>query len=336
MIRHYMDISRLGPGLLVCMALLHGELSAAEWLQRGEVEFGAGYVFDDEYRFGRYNGLTDDGAVAVLNADVQRRREDVSEADVNELRGDFEDRVPRHPLVIARTPFRNTGSDRLKLPSGWVDGSTTGDMTALDASLRKFDIETERKRFGLGAYWLPKPNWKTRIRFSRDEKDGTDVTGGAIGQGFGPGAGGVRSSILPEPVDYKTDQVDATADYVKGKGQFQLAYRYSGFSNDNRSLTWDNPFATGGGGPGPGPAVSDIGRIALAPDNHYHQAEWRALVRLADPGRGFRAGLRQSRLRQPGPAGQLAGCRRADHQRLPAAACPAAAKAAAHRQLPLL
>ena len=78
MIRHHLDISRLGPGLLVCMALLHGELPAAEWLQRGEVEFGAGYVFDDEYRFGRYNGLTDDGAVAVLNADVQRRREEMA------------------------------------------------------------------------------------------------------------------------------------------------------------------------------------------------------------------------------------------------------------------
>lgn len=292
MIRHYMDISRLGPGLLVCLALLHGELSAGEWLQRGEVEFGAGYVFDDEYRFGRYNGLTDDGAVAVLNADVQRRREDGAyqylEADRlgidsryfefgSGIQGkyglQFEyNQIPNNMFDTARTPFRNSGSDRLKLPSGWVDGATTGDMTALDASLRKFDIETERKRYRLGAYWKPKSNWMTRIRYSREDKDGVDVTGGAIGQGFGPGAGGVRSSILPEPVDYKTDQVDATADYVKGKGQFQLAYRYSGFSNDNRSLTWDNPFATGGGGPGPGPAVSDIGRIALAPDNHYHQA----------------------------------------------------------------
>jgi hypothetical protein len=290
-------------------------LAADDWVTQGEVEAGAGYVFDDEYRFGRYNGLTDDGAVAVINADIQRRRDDGAYQRLEADRLGIDSRylefgagiqgryglsldynqIPNNQFDTARTPFRGVGSDRLALPADWVDAETTGEMTALDASLRDFDIETERKRYGLGAYWLPKANWKTRIRFSREERDGTDVIGGAIGRGFGLGRGGVRSSILPEPVDYETDQLDVTADYVRDKGQLQLAYRYSGFSNDNRSLTWDNPFISGAGGGGggggqgggqgggggtgtgagavdPGGAVSDTGRIALAPDNQFHQA----------------------------------------------------------------
>ena len=309
------DIRRLVPGLLVCATLPHGTPFAQEWHQQGQIEFGAGYIFEDEYRFGRYNGMTDDGAIAVTDADVQRRRQDGAyqylEADrlgldsrYLELGGGIQgkygvqfdyNQIPNNMFDTARTPFRGVGSDRLTLPAGWDDGATTGEMAALDASLRSFDIETERKRYGLGAYWLPKANWKTRIRFSREQRDGTDVIGGGIGRGFGVGRGGVRSSILPEPVDYETDQLDATADYIRGDGQLQLAYRYSGFSNDNRSLTWDNPFDSGAGGGGggggqgggqgggggsgsgpgavdPGGAVSELGRIALAPDNQYHQA----------------------------------------------------------------
>ena len=159
------DIRRLVPGLLVCATLPHGTPFAQEWHQQGQIEFGAGYIFEDEYRFGRYNGMTDDGAIAVTDADVQRRRQDGAyqylEADrlgldsrYLELGGGIQgkygvqfdyNQIPNNMFDTARTPFRGVGSDRLTLPAGWDDGATTGEMAALDASLRSFDIETERK-----------------------------------------------------------------------------------------------------------------------------------------------------------------------------------------------
>ena len=205
--RHTWNPGRLGLCLLAGAGLLQTSAIAADWLQQGEVEIGAGYVFDDEYRFGRYNDLTDDGAIALINADVRRRRDDGAyqylEADRLGLGSRYLEtgagiqgkyglqfdynQIPSNRFDSARTPFRNVGSGKLSLPPGWVDGSTTGDMTTLDSSLRHFDIETERKRYGLGAYWKPKSRWTTRVRYSREDRDGTDVTGGAIGQGFGPG-----------------------------------------------------------------------------------------------------------------------------------------------------
>lgn len=40
---------------------------------RSEIEFGAGYVSDDSFRFGKYNGLEEDGAFGVLNLDINGR-----------------------------------------------------------------------------------------------------------------------------------------------------------------------------------------------------------------------------------------------------------------------
>ena len=76
MLRKRRPAISLGLCLLAAVMRSETSLAADDWVTQGEVEAGAGYVFDDEYRFGRYNGLTDDGAVAVINADIQRRRDD--------------------------------------------------------------------------------------------------------------------------------------------------------------------------------------------------------------------------------------------------------------------
>lgn len=275
--------------LTLCLPGVTGPAVAQEWEQTGEFELGAGYVMDSEYFFGRYTGLSSQKPIAIVNGEVMRRREDAAwqylEADnlgidSRHLEGSagiqgkygffFEyDRLPNKLFDTSQTPLNGAGSDNLTLPAGWVRGTTTGTMPQLNSSLHNFDIETERDRYRLGALWRPASRWSTKLVFKHEEKDGTGVQGGAIGNGFGQGAGGVRSTVLPLPIDYKTNQIDATADYARDRGQLRLAYRYSGFDNDNRSLTWQNPFTTGG--PGGGGGVSTVGRLALAPDNQLHQ-----------------------------------------------------------------
>ena len=86
---------------------------------------------------------------------------------------------------------------------------------------------------------------------------------------FGTSGGNPAAAIVPEPVDYETDQIDVVLGYLGKKGQFELGYHLSLFRNDKTSLTWENPFT------GPwAPAASfpaGLGRLGLPPDNEAHQ-----------------------------------------------------------------
>jgi MtrB/PioB family decaheme-associated outer membrane protein len=61
-----------------------------------------------------------------------------------------------------------------------------------------------------------------------------------------------------------TDQVDWSARYETARGSIGLSYFGSFFSNKRVDLAWDNPFSAIAPG-------ADLGRSALAPDNHFNQ-----------------------------------------------------------------
>ena len=73
-----------------------------------------------------------------------------------------------------------------------------------------------------------------------------------------------NSAQLVEPVDYVTDEVEASVAYTTGKWQSKLAYYGSFFNNKHQSLTWQNAY---------NPIVpgADAGQLALPPDNQFHQ-----------------------------------------------------------------
>jgi len=239
----------------------------------GSVEVGAGSVSDKSAEFGQYNGLHKKGGYLIGDGSVRSRGEDGAYwnldaanlgLDTRSINGEGGkqgsyklhlnyDETTHRIWDGAQTPFAGTGGASLTLPVGFASPTTTA--MPLAGAMQQADLFTQRKQVGLGASWNRTQQWEYAVNFRHETKDGNILrTGGAF---F------VNSTQLVEPVDYVTDQVDASASYSGKKFQLKLAYYGSKFGNGNHSLTWDNPYT---------PLAGEIaGRLALAPDNQFHQ-----------------------------------------------------------------
>lgn len=240
----------------------------------GEVELGAGYVSDDSFKFGEYNGLFEKGAYFIGNATARYRDEDADYMDlfIRDLglekrsigieggrQGKYKlflryDEIPHYISDTAETPYLGNGSDLLTLPPGWVRAGTTAGMTELATSLHQVDLKTKRKRADVGMAFTPTSNWEYKLKYRHEVKDGQIATAGAF---F------FNAAQLIKPVDHVTDQVDASVTYMTKKWQTSVAYYGSFFKNNNDSLTFDNAYTSGFG--------ADTGQLALAPDNQFNQ-----------------------------------------------------------------
>ena len=242
-----------------------------------EIELGIGYVSDDAYKFGRYNGLQTQGPFVI--GDIKAREFDEDgrfwsvrgtnlglESRYLRLEGGVQgshkffleyDELPNYKNNTVQTPFTGIGNNNLTLPSGFDIN------TNLDANLNSFELETRRKRAKVGAIFVPKEHWQFDIDFSHENKQGVDATGAAIHTDTDSSKGKIgntTTSLLPEPIDQDTDMVNATLRYAGDGGQVDFKYHMSLFDNNNDSLRWDNPF---------NPSAS--GSMSLAPDNEFHQ-----------------------------------------------------------------
>jgi MtrB/PioB family decaheme-associated outer membrane protein len=236
---------------------------------------GAGYVSDDSAKFGEYTGLNEEGAYVVADAQGRYRTKDGLWVDLSAVDLGLDSRyvgieggkqgayqlhlsykqLPHNISDTAVSPFIGFGTDSLTLPSNWVPAGTTGTMPALAGSLRLVDLETERRLFDLGGSLTPVKHWAFAVNFRHEEKTGTRGTGGSFI---------FNDSLLPMPVDYKTDQIDVSAAYSVARFQARIAYYGSIFKNDDDAFTWANPYV---------PLVNGgtTGRLALAPSNQFHQ-----------------------------------------------------------------
>ena len=117
-------------------------LVPAEFISKpiiNEIELGLGYVSDDAYKFGRYNGLQTQGAFLV--GDIKARSFDEDgrfwsvrgtnlglESRYLRLEGGVQgshkffleyDELPNYKNNTVQTPFTGIGSNNLTLPSGF-------------------------------------------------------------------------------------------------------------------------------------------------------------------------------------------------------------------------
>jgi len=260
--------------LLIFFSLLSFELTPAvvfgqenDTSKNREIELGAAYVSDDSYRFGRYNGLTDEGPYAIANIKTDQYFENGSFLSIRGtnlgldsrylrletgLKGNQEyfleyDQLPAYKNNTPTTPYFAAGTDKLLL-------------NPLNTQV-PFDIETERRRFGLGVDFFIKNRWKLDVAYRHETKDGTDTTGSAMAPlKHGGFISRTTGALLPEPINYKTDIMDVALNYDTAKAQLQFAYHGSFFSNDDESLSWQDYFDP-----------VRYGQMALAPDNQLHQ-----------------------------------------------------------------
>lgn len=259
-----------------------------------EAELGIYYLDDDAYRFGKYSGLTDDGAYALLDfrwekrpawnsgdpirwrlqgwrlgLDSRRLEFDWSHMGKQRLRFDYR-QIPNNGFRDGMTPYQGLGSGVLTLPSNWAiaNGSNnTRGFLNLGENLRPFEMRTERKSFTLSYALKVAPNWKMAIDFRHDDKDGKRDAWGVIGHGLTS----ARSVEIPAPVDWTTDNIELMFHYASGRLRLGGGVYASFFNNGTSSLTWQNAFGKVGNW-APGIAYPDgSGRMALEPDNSYLQ-----------------------------------------------------------------
>ena len=246
---------------LTIPSLLFAEDLAEEVKQlsrtESEIELGAGTVSDDSFKFGDYRGLGEAGGYGIANLRVLDRNADgtgyfeITGRDLGlssrslkiegGAQGDYSlrleyDELPKLHSDSYQTPYIGAGSTNLTLPAGWVvgaQGTGTTAMTQLNASMQDFDVETQRKKLGLGLTKQLGGGWDTVVNLKQEHKEGTKL----IGAVFGNSGGNPRATILPEPVDYTTDQFEALLRYTSQRLQFQFGYYGSLFKNANNGLT---------------------------------------------------------------------------------------------------
>lgn len=237
----------------------------------GDAGAAALNVSDDSARFGDYTGLDESGAYLNADADLLYRADggytvsvlaqdlglDSRSLDLQAgRRGHWVvdlswDEIPRRLDDSVQTVYSGLGSSRLTLPSSWVRGNFTSDLAALDANLRDFTLGWDRTTLGLGFEFVQSKRLRYELDVSSQTKEGSGLTWGSfIG----------TAADLVKPLDYQTDRVDAALVYTGANWNVRVGYYGSFFSNQDTALTWDNPF----NGP-------DQGRMAMAPDNLYHQ-----------------------------------------------------------------
>lgn len=182
--------------------------------------------------------------------------------------------LPHYWAYGYESPLLGLGTENVVVPPGWVGGATTAAMAAqINANMRPFKVKTDRETLGVGANKFINDRWEVVASFRRDEKEGDKLIGAVIGTT----GGNPRAAILPEPVDWTTDQVEIFARYSYEKLQFQVGYYGSFFRNDHDALRWQNPYSgVAGWAPAAGfgtavPGAVPFGQLALPPDNQFHQ-----------------------------------------------------------------
>lgn len=242
---------------------------------RGEIELGFGNLSDSALKYGKYNGLYEEGVFGIANARADYTNEkgqffnlnlrnlalDNASANISGgVQGDFEIYFNYKELLTTEghqlsSVFTNSGSENLALPNDWTAIGQSGDV---NTPLFPVDLQTDRQRFNLGGLFIPAKHWEASIDFQRDKRSGNKRTAGAF---F------FNSVEMLEPVDYLTDEVELSATYTNRKLQSRFSFYASTFKNDKPSLTWPNVF---------GQIVSgaDRGQLALPPDNSFQQVRF--------------------------------------------------------------
>src|SRR5215510_12557128 len=140
---------------------------------------GVGYVSDDSAKFGEYTGMDEQGTYVIADVDGRYRGKeglwlDLSAVDLGldsrffglegGRQGEYQlhlsyKQLPHNISDTATAPFLDIGTTSLALPSNWIPASTTDAMTALDASLRGTDFDTERRLIDVGGALTPVKHW---------------------------------------------------------------------------------------------------------------------------------------------------------------------------------
>jgi MtrB/PioB family decaheme-associated outer membrane protein len=259
-----------------------------------EVEVGVYVLDDDAFRYGKYSGITDDGAYALfdfrwekrpewnsgdairwrlqgwrLGLDSRRLEFDWSQMGKQRFKFDYR-QIPNNKFRDGLTPYEGLGSSDLTLPGGWAvtDGNSwTSGFVNLDDYLKPFKVQSERKSMTLAYDIKISSHWNMAFDFRHEIKDGVRNTWGLFGSGWSS----ARSVEIPAPIDWTTDNFTVMFNFADGRIRFGAGLYASFFNNDAPSLSWQNAYGKVGNWDQGVAFPNGTGLMALEPENSYLQ-----------------------------------------------------------------
>ena len=251
-------LSAFGPG--PARAADDDEIAAVT-KPESEVAVGAGYVFEDNQRFGQFNGLRDKGWYGLLDFNFVRR----DDATGTWLRFfgrnvGFDDRELR--LSAERQGNWRFFVDFNQIPNfipftvtTGLAGIGTANQAINGAPFASFDLETKRNIWTAGFGKDLPAGFDFQVKYQNQKKEGSRLWGQG---GFGsPPGGGIN--FLTDPIDYDTSILEATVGYANERLQLRGGYYGTWFDNSNLALNVTN-------------GVTGLSPMALPPGNQSWQA----------------------------------------------------------------
>lgn len=257
-------------------------------------------------KFFEYRDVPSDVIFNALNLDVQKgttfavvRASRIRQADARyELSigqyGTYQlelgyDRTPHRFSFTGQTLYTDGGAGILSFPDGLQtllqntvgDGSANSTllMPAARALLKTFltgahgiPLEIQRNKYSLNFSVTPSVPLTLNLNASSETRNGSRALGTALGTSY--------TIELPEPIQYTTSQINASAELSKKWGTVQAGYYLSLFHNEVESLTWDNPYRLTSQFMSSGDNRTATGRMALAPSNSYQKFYFNGSTRI--------------------------------------------------------
>jgi len=259
------------------------------------VEVGIGYQSLDSFHMGRYGGITDKGPFAVFNAmlDGGDAWDSGSGKFWNAAAGvlgfdtlsflarygdqgrwrvsAFYDGFTRAYTETARSPFNGLGTRNLTLPRNWVTGVSSVQFSTLAQNLKPAELKVAWQNVGGDFVLVPRKGYEVRLKFNHRNRQG--LRGQSLP--FGQEANFPVGIFFPQPVDYDSNQFNASVAYAGQSLQWTAAYALSIFTDKIDAVTIPNPYSRSLGTPWQGGAFSGYplatGQYGLPPDSVAHQ-----------------------------------------------------------------
>lgn len=256
----------------------------------GEVDFGARVtsVAGDSARFQRLRDLRDGPTLNSLN--ISRRTDAwtfAAEADHvgyrdqrfaanyvrdGRVKASFE--WDQSPLFISRdtrTLFTTTGAT-LQIDDAIqrsIENRTATLANVVDGA-RGIEVRNRRDIARLNFTFTPQRDVDLKFKLTSTARSGSQLWGTSFGHG--------ASVEVPVPIDHRTTDATASAEWANRRGTVRLAYDGSWFNNSLQTLVWDNPSVLTDT-----TTATSHGRSALWPSSTAHTVSGTGAINL--PGR---------------------------------------------------
>ncbi len=171
--------------------------------------------------------------------------------------------IPHLFSLVARSPYTETQpgvfrlADSLQRVNQEYPSTLIANMRSLVATAPGIPLASQTELSQVRLRSRPAKGWKLELRGSERQREGHQAYGATFGVG--------HAVELGIPISQRTRDVDAIASYERGGLRVQATGGVSDFTNNVRTLIWDNPRRyTDGGTNATG---SSQGRMAISPDS---------------------------------------------------------------------